>query len=217
QTAALIAKLLDRPVLSAETQTALLAAAGGNPLYAEQYARMLEERGEAEAVPESVQGIIAARLDGLSPAEKSLIQDGAVLGKVFWLGAVGGDADVLHGLERKEFVQRARRSSIAGETEYAFRHLLVRDVAYGQIPRAERAKKHRRAAEWIDTLGRPEDHAEMLAHHWRAALDLARAAGHVEDDLADRTRMALRAAGDRAFSLHALAAAERYYGEAVRL
>src|SRR5207237_6590685 len=135
QTAALIAKLLDRPVLSAETQTALLAAAGGNPLYAEQYARMLEERGEAGAVPESVQGIIAARLDGLSPAEKSLIQDGAVLGKVFWLGAVGGDADVLHGLERKEFVQRARRSSIAGETEFAFRHLLVRDVSYGQLPR----------------------------------------------------------------------------------
>jgi class 3 adenylate cyclase len=217
QTATLIAKLLDRPVLAAETQTALLAHAGGNPLYAEQYARMLEERGAAEAVPETVQGIIAARLDALSAPEKSLLQDAAVLGKVFWAGAIGGSEDVLHGLERKEFVQRARRSSIAGETEYAFRHLLVRDVAYGQIPRPERARKHTRAAEWIETLGRPEDNAEMLAHHWGAALELARAAGQEEHDLVERTRLALRAAGDRAFSLHAFAAAERYYAEALAL
>ena len=217
QTAGLIAKLLDRPVLPAETQSALLASAGGNPLYAEQYARMLEERGETDAVPETVHGIIAARVDALSAQEKSLLQDAAVLGKVFWLGAVGGDPGVLHGLERKELVQRARRSSIAGETEYAFRHALVRDVAYGQIPRAERARRHRRAAEWIETLGRPEDHAEMLAHHWQAALQLAQAAGQENQDLVGRTRLALRAAADRAFSLHALGAAERYYTEALAL
>src|SRR2546423_6339183 len=115
---------------------------------------MLAERGAAEELPlaETVQGIISARLDALSPEEKALLQDASVHGKVFWAGAlVNGDAaarrlveERLHGLERKEFVQRARRSSVAGETEYAFRHLLLRDVAYGQIPRAARAERHRR-------------------------------------------------------------------------
>ena len=62
-------------------------------------------------------------------------------------------------------LRRERRSSVAGETEYAFRHLLVRDVAYGQIPRPARAEKHRQAAEWIASLRRPEDHAETLAYH----------------------------------------------------
>ena len=104
----------------------------------------------------------------------------------------------LHGLERKEFVQRARRSSVAGETEYAFRHLLLRDVAYGQIPRPARAEGHRRAAEWLESLGRPEDHAETLAHHYVSALDLAKAAGIEVAGLADRARPALREAGDRA-------------------
>ena len=84
--------------------------------------------------------------------EKRLVQDAAVVGKVFWRGAVaaiegaerGRAEELLHALERKEFVQRAQGSSVAGETEYAFRHVLVRDVAYGQIPRAARAEKHER-------------------------------------------------------------------------
>src|SRR5205085_11792383 len=159
ETAALVAGLLERPLMPAETQQTLLARAGGNPLYAEQYVRMLAERGEHEELPlpETVQGLIAARLDALAAEDKALLQDAAVIGKVFWTGAVAAldsrepeHADErLHALERKEFVQRARRSSVAEETEYAFRHLLVRDVAYGQIPRAARGEKHRRAAEWI--------------------------------------------------------------------
>ena len=92
-TARLVGALLEQPLLDAETQQALLARAGGNPLYAEQYARMLLERGDLSELPETVQGIIAARLDGLGEEEKRLLQDAAVLGKVFWLGAleaVGG-------------------------------------------------------------------------------------------------------------------------------
>ena len=79
---------------------------------------------------------------------------------------------MLHSLERKAFVRRERRTSIESESEYAFAHALVRDVAYGQIPRAERAAKHRAVAEWIESLGRSEDHAEMLAYHWQSALEL---------------------------------------------
>src|SRR5204863_647151 len=133
----------------------------------------LEERGSAEELPESVQGIIAARLDALPTAEKALLQDAAVVGKVFWLGALAATEQQLHALQQKEFVQRARRSSVERETEYAFKHLLVRDVAYGQVPRAERAEKHLRTAEWIESLGRPDDQAEMVAHHYVNALELA--------------------------------------------
>ena len=140
-----------------------------------------------------------------------------MIGKVFWLGVLGATERQLHALQQKEFVQRARRSSVAGEKEFAFKHLLVRDVAYGQIPRAERSQKHLRAAQWIESLGRPEDHAEMVAHHYVSALELARAAGQDVDAISERTRTALREAGDRAAALNALEQAERYYREALGL
>jgi class 3 adenylate cyclase/tetratricopeptide (TPR) repeat protein len=225
-TARLLAVLLDRPLLPAETQAPLLARAGGNPLYAEEYARMLSERGGVDLVlPETVQGIIAARLDNLASGEKELLQDAAVVGKVFWLGslaAVGSRErwtveELLHGLERREFVRRERRSSVATETEYAFGHTLVRDVAYGQIPRSARADKHRRVAEWIESLGRPEDQAEMLAHHYLAALELARTAGEPTAALAGRSRVAFREAGDRALGLEAYDGAARFYQAALAL
>ena len=224
-TARLLAGLLERAVLPAEKQAELLARAGGNPLYAEQFARLIQEGGGAE-LPENVQGIIAARLDGLPPEEKQLLQDASVLGKVFWLGAVSavgsverGDAEArLHGLARKEFVRRERRSSVSDEDEYAFRHVLVRDVAYSQIPRGGRANRHERAAAWIDALGRPEDQAEMLAHHYLEALDLRRAAGQEEPaELVERARLAARDAGDRAFALGSFASARRFYEAALDL
>ena len=227
-TARLIGSLLGTPVLEAGQQTVLLAQAGGNPLYAEQYVQMLAEQGSARQppLPESIQGIIAARLDLLAPPEKRLLQDAAVVGKVFWPGAVaalGGGADrdelegYLHGLERRQFVRRERRSSVAGETQYAFVHVLVLDVAYGQIPRATRAGKHAAAAGWIESLGRAEDHAEMLAHHYLSALDLARGVGQDTADLTPPARTALRAAGDRAMALNAFASAVGYYRAALAL
>jgi predicted ATPase len=225
ETAMLISALSERPLLEAQTQSALMARAGGNPLYAEQFVRMLAEQKTVDdlPLPESVQGIIAARLDALQQEEKALLQDAAVVGKVFWLGALTGDGDRtaleqrLHALERKEFVQRARRASVAGETEFAFKHLLVRDVAYGQIPRAERGAKHLRVAEWIESFGRLEDQAEMVAHHYLSALELRRAAGRDVDELVARARVALREAGDRAAALSALEHAQRYYAEALRV
>ena len=222
QTALLMAQLLERSVLPAESQQALLERAGGNPLYAEQFAELFLERGSADelGLPETLQGIIAARLDGLADTEKDLLRDAAVIGKVFWASAVrnGSDASTtLHSLERKGFVRRQKRSSVEGETEFAFAHALVRDVAYGQIARADRAEKHRGVAEWIEGLGRPEDHAEMLAHHWQSAFELARAAGVEAPELADRARVALREAGDRAAALNAYPTAEKYYAEALAL
>jgi predicted ATPase/class 3 adenylate cyclase len=225
-TARLIAHLIGQAVLPAETQSAVLSRAGGNPLYAEQYARMLAERGSTQdlSLPENIQGLIAARLDMLSAEEKALLQDAAVIGKVFWpsalatVGARDSIEEPLHALERKEFVQRQQRSSVGGENEYAFRHLLVRDVAYGQIPRARRGETHRRTAEWIESLSeRADDFAEMLAHHYFAALELAEATGNRDAALVERARAALREAGDRAASLNAFEAAVRFYGRALEL
>ena len=93
ETARLVAALLDTAVLPAETQSALLDRAGGNPLYAEEYARLFLELGSAEdlPLPDTVQGLIAARLDTLPPDRKALLQDAAVIGKVFWAGALECD------------------------------------------------------------------------------------------------------------------------------
>ena len=225
ETKQLVTAVLEEAALEAEAHTDLLARAAGNPLYAEQFARMLVEVGALAELPETVQGIIAARLDGLSPQEKALVQDAAVAGKAFSVGALEAIGDVapaqaeelLLGLERKEFVRRARRSTVAGEGEYGFRHILLRDVAYGQIPRAARGAKHRRAADWIESLGRPDDHAEMLAHHYLSALEYVRAAGDEEGDLAEHARLALRAAGDRALALASYGSAARLYGAALEL
>jgi predicted ATPase/class 3 adenylate cyclase len=223
QTAKLIGQVLQRSVLPLEVQQALLERAGGNPFYAEQFTELFLERGSAHdlPMPETIQGIIAARLDGLSLEEKALLQDASVLGKVFWSGALGED-DIriereLHALARKGFLARQRRSSLEGEGEWAFAHMLLRDVAYGQIPRAERSRKHQRAAAWIQGLGRPEDHAELLAHHWSTALELALAAGSPTADLEAPTRRALRSAGERAFAVNAFAAAATHYAAALVL
>jgi tetratricopeptide (TPR) repeat protein len=221
ETAQLLQKLLDRAVLDADAQQAVLRRAEGNPLYAEEYARMLSEREDGDLpLPETVQGLIAARIDGLAPDEKALLQDAAVIGKVFWPGALpGADNQTLHALERKEFIRRDRRSSIAGETQYAFLHALVRDVAYGQIPRAERADKHRRAAEWLASLAgdRAEDHAEMLAHHYHEALRLAGAAGLDTAALREPARQAFAEGARRALSLGAGQAARDLALEALAL
>jgi predicted ATPase/class 3 adenylate cyclase len=216
ETARLVSGLLERTVLPAETQHALLERAGGNPLYAEEFVRLIADRGELGEeveVPGSVQALIAARLDTLSPERKSLLQDASVLGKVFWAGALAamGDRDsgeveqALHELARKELVRPARTSSMAGEAEYGFWHVLVRDVCYGQIPRAGRAARHRAAALWLErkARGRVEDLADVLAHHYLSALELARAARQGDDtsELEVQALGYLALAGERALPL----------------
>jgi class 3 adenylate cyclase/tetratricopeptide (TPR) repeat protein len=226
ETARLISALLEQPLQLADDQQMLLERAGGNPLFAEQYVRMLAERGRTGEMPESVQGVIAARLDALPRTEKELLQEAAMHGKVFWLGGVAAagavpavDAErLLRTLERKDFVRRERRSSVAGDTQYSFQHVLLRDVAYGQIPRRERAEKHRRAAEWIEGLGRPDDHSELLAYHYTQALELSRAAGIADDpNLVDGAHEWLRAAGERALALSAYGSAAEFFADALAL
>ena len=224
-TTALIHALLMRPLLAADVQQALIERAGGNPLYAEEFVRLVEEGRLEQALPESVQAIIAARLDALAPADKQVVQQAAVLGKVFWLGGVAHVAgqsrwaveESLHRLERREFIRRERSSSVATETEFAFRHALVREVAYEQLPRADRAERHARAAEWIESLGRPDDTAEMLAYHYQAALDYSRAVGRSIEPMVAAAQVAFANAAERAAALDAVASASRYYAAALEL
>ena len=222
----LLQLLLDRTVLPAETQSVLIERAGGNPLYAEQFARMLEERGDIEgfSVPETVQALVAARLDTLRPELKSLLHDAAVVGRVFWSGAVAAVAGregakarrELNELVHREFVRPVRVSSIEGEDEFSFWHALVRDVAYQQIPRAPRGEKHVAAARWIEkTAGeRLEDHAGILVHHYGEALELARAAGEEGPDVEQSLLRFLLLAGERAAQLD-MEAAEAYFRRAL--
>jgi class 3 adenylate cyclase/tetratricopeptide (TPR) repeat protein len=242
ETARLISTLLSKAVLPAETQAVLLERSGGNPLYAEEFVRMLTDRGiivrrggaveisaAAEiAVPESVQALIAARLDTRPADRKSVLHAAAEVGTVFWAGAVASIGGIeestvragLRELVRKELVRPSRRSSIEDQEEFSFWHFLVRDVAYQQIPRAARARTHRAAAEWIERIAedRVADRAEILAHHYGQALELSRAAGAgaEAEELEAPVRRFLVMAGDRAFQLD-VARAESYYGRALEL
>jgi class 3 adenylate cyclase/tetratricopeptide (TPR) repeat protein len=226
ETAELVRSLVSGTTeLSTQTHSDLLVRAGGNPLYAEEFARLVADGRSTDDLPEGVQGLIAARLDALPSSEKELLQGAAVVGKVFWLGAASAIAEAprwtageqLHALERKEFVRRDRRSTVAGEEQYAFWHALVREVAYGQIPRVRRVQHHRSAADWIESLGRPDDHAEMLAHHYLSALELARSTGEADEELLERARTAALSAGRRAMAFDSFPAAARFYSKAFEL
>src|ERR1039457_5449690 len=219
ETATLVALLLKRTVLPAATQQALLDRAGGNPLYAEEFVRLLSDRNllagplEEVPLPDSVQALIAARLGTLSAEGKRLRRDAAVIGKVFWAGALARMSErdprdvelALHELARKELVRPARGSSMQGEREYGFWHLLVRDVCCPQMPRASRATRHRAAAGWIESQAgdRVDDLTDALGHHYGQALELARAAGQEQDipELEAASRRYLALAGERALPI----------------
>jgi predicted ATPase len=178
-TASLLDALLGPERLDPELRVELIARVGGNPLYAEEFVRLVKERepGEGISLPETIQATIAGRLDSLHPEARELLHDAAVIGTAFWPGALARLSGLrveqierrLGELQWKELIRPLPRSAIADESQYVFWHVLVRDVAYAQIPRAARAEKHGRAAEWIESLapGRA-DLAELLAHHLEA-------------------------------------------------
>jgi class 3 adenylate cyclase/tetratricopeptide (TPR) repeat protein len=238
-TARLVAALVGRSVLPAEVQALLLERAGGNPLYAEEFARLLADRGLLAGgvggpvrelpVPETLQALIAARLDALTPARKALLQDAAVVGKVFWSGALAsmggrGEDEVRAGLQelqRRELIRAVPDSSVGHQAEYAFWHALVRDVAYAQIPRGGRARRHRAAAGWLRDLAgeRVADRAEVIAHHYTQALTLSRASRGSAAEVAgleEPARRFLALAGDRAVLLD-VARAQAFYAQALEL
>ena len=166
----------------------LLRRAEGNPLFLEELLGSVIECGALRgdewdeallavqtAIPETVQAVLAARIDLLAPQEKSALQAAAVIGRVFWPSAVrwllGGVEPDFRVLEQRDFVRRRSRSSLEGEREFAFKHLLTREVAYGSLTKRERAHLHAGFAGWCEQRGggRDED-APLLAHHYAEAV-----------------------------------------------
>jgi class 3 adenylate cyclase len=127
------------------------------------------------AVPDSVQAVLAARIDLLAPAEKAALQAASVIGRIFWTGPVCeliGDQDPNFDLlEERDFIRRRGGSTMAGEREYVIKHALTREVAYGSLPKARRARLHAAFAHWLERVGEGRDElAPLLAHHYAEAV-----------------------------------------------
>ena len=182
---------------SADRAADLAVLAGGNPLFIEQLAAALAETGEAPtSLPTTIRGIIAARLDALPAAEREVVLDAAVAGRVFWRGAVErmtADAQALTAaleeLERRGLVTRETVSAFEGDQQYSFNHVLVRDVAYDLLPRARRRDRHREAALFLEEVsGEFGEVGAALARHWRDAGDHSRAVDYFAAAAADAER-----------------------------
>jgi hypothetical protein len=172
--------------------------AEGNPFFAEELVATLADRGVLARddggwsfgelpvdffVPDTVEAVLAARIDLLPRVDKAALQTAAVIGRIFWSGPVCGlveGADPEFGLlQERDFVLPHARSSIEGQREYAVRHALTREVAYDSLLKAKRALLHAGFAQWLERNGTGADeHAPLLAHHYAEAvrpedLDLA--------------------------------------------
>jgi tetratricopeptide (TPR) repeat protein len=165
----------------------IVGVAEGNPLFLEELASSLSEGlGEAQ-LPTTIRAAIASRIDSLPPEVRRGLLDASVIGKTFWrqmLRVVGelDDVDaILESLEARDFVRRVPSSELEGDAEFSFKHILIRDVAYGTLPRAERRERHGAVARYLEgAVGeRSTVLAWLLAHHWNEAGDPARAVDYL--------------------------------------
>jgi class 3 adenylate cyclase/tetratricopeptide (TPR) repeat protein len=224
---ALVEALLDDDELPAPAREALLAKTEGNPLFVEETIRMLAEaNGSAvERIPDTLQALIAARIDHLPPGEKAVLQRAAVIGRTFWSGAVahlGADGDdelgpLIDDLLLREFLLTEPRSTISGEDAYRFKHVLIREVAYGGLSKTSRAAYHQRFAEWLrERAG--DELLEVRAYHLdHATALLAELDGAPPEELAREAADALERAGKRALAREANATARRMLIRSVEL
>jgi class 3 adenylate cyclase/tetratricopeptide (TPR) repeat protein len=215
ESAELADALLGRSAVPPAQRALVLERAEGNPLFLEEIARALGDDDGLDRIPDTVQALIAARIDRLGADEKRVLQSAALVGRVFWRGALdrlAPDLDVavfLDGLLEREFVVPEDRSSISGDMAYRFKHVLIRDVAYAGISKAQRAEQHRAFAAWVGERARDEL-AEIRAHHLDQAAELlGELEGSVPSDLAAGAAEALEEAGRRALRRGALIAARR--------
>ncbi len=162
----------------------IVDVSGGNPLFIEELAASMTDRPrEDRALPTAVREAIASRIDLLPVEPRAALLDASVIGRTFWrgvLGAIHPDPDLddrLDTLEARDLIRREPRSQVAGDVEYSFRHMLIREVAYGTLPRAVRRERHASIAGYIEQrdLGKRRELSWLLAHHWREADEKAKA------------------------------------------
>jgi class 3 adenylate cyclase/tetratricopeptide (TPR) repeat protein len=212
--------------LSADDRQAVLAKTEGNPLFLEETMRMLTEDGAQGIgrIPDTLQALIAARIDRLAPEAKGLLQRAAVIGRVFWRGAIERLSPDVEDLEQslddlrlREFVLDEPRSSIRGETAYKFKHVLIREVAYGGLSKSARAEHHRRFAEWLKERA-GDELLEIRAYHLdHATALLAELDGSAPMELQREAAEALTEAGLRAFAREANRTARQHFVRSVEL
>jgi predicted ATPase len=157
----------------------------GNPLFIEELAASVAEDAAASTgeLPTTIRGIVSARLDALPPGERAVLLDAAVVGKIFWTGALERMSsgklalpELLDSLEGRDLIRREPVSRLRGDQQFSFKHDLIRDNAYATLPRPQRRKRHAEVAAFLEETT-PEIHAaaSALAHHWSESGDKARA------------------------------------------
>jgi len=201
---------------------------GGNPLFAEEMARRIAEEGSAGSaeLPDTVQAVLAARLDDLDPFERRLVQQASVVGSTFWEGSLRPLAEAegrelsraLTSLQEKDILFAADGPMI-GERELAFKHVLIRDVAYGMLPKVVRSRKHYEVGALIEERAgdRTDEVVALLAEHYGRAAALGKEGSLDPDELApmrDRAVRVLEEAGDAAAQLYSNSEAAAHYRHA---
>ncbi len=214
-----------------------VGVAEGNPFFVEEILRMLIDTGILQGadgqwqlartpdftVPDTVQGVITARLDRLHREEKLVLQEASIIGKEFRtdaLAALTGQAEpalirLLQILQAKDLLAARDRTQGEDPREFAFKHILIRDVAYAILPKGTRAEKHRAHAVWLEqTMGeRVEEVAEILAHHWAQAAQLEREIGRTRQwaEVAPKALRSALMAGRKAARVYANAQAITHF------
>jgi class 3 adenylate cyclase/tetratricopeptide (TPR) repeat protein len=220
----LVDALLADVDLPDDVRDGVLDKAEGNPLFVEETVRMLAEEADGrQPIPDTVQALIAARIDGLPRAAKTALQRASVIGRVFWRGALAElvpDVDVdevLDELLLRDFFMRESRSSITGEPAFRFKHILIREIAYSGLTKSARAELHAAFAAWLHGRG-VEELVEIRAYHLDHAASLLRELhGAVPDELAREAAAALEAAGLRALAREANRSGRKLLLRAVEL
>ena len=199
--------------MTPESRAQIAEGAEGNPLFLEQMVAMLSEDGTLpHEVPPTIQALLAARLDGLEPLERSVLERAAIVGKEFWRGAVlelspgaerSGVSTVLLSLVRKELV-RPDQSTVVGDDGFRFRHALIRDAAYAAMPKSIRGVLHEQFAAWLEAH---DGEDELVGYHLEQAAGYRAELGAPDEALAERAGDLLGAAGRRAAARDDAAAA----------
>ena len=230
----------EQPRMGPAALDRLVEAGGGSPLLIEQLVQYLVESGSLAEVdgrwhwtsspegseaslPDGVRSMIGARLDALPSSERAVLADAAVFGRTFWREAMlelsGGPGvdPLLEELDRRGFIEPVTGSD---HGDWAFRHVLTRDVAYASLPLADRADRHARVARWLEgRFGRHDQRSGIgeVAHHYERAVVLGHAVDRTSPGLSHRAFVALVDAARDEYRHEGLRRADHWYRRAREL
>jgi len=220
----LVAALTAQLDVPLDLQT-VLAKTEGNPLFVEETVRMLAEGARGgERIPDTLQALIAARIDRLPAAPRVALQRASVMGRIFMAGAlahlspeIDDVTNCLEDLQLRDLIVREPRATISGEEAYKFKHVLIREVAYSGLSKTSRADLHNAFADWLGERA-GDELLEIRAFHLdQATRLLAELDGDAPAELKEQAAKTLTKAGHRALSREALRSARKLLLRAVEL